>query len=165
MSDIDSENEYIWDLLGQQNFIQPDPKIASEGFSGNNIKTDAVTRIPTLKSNKNVKSNFITKKYSGSKPKLSPSDAKSQHTSTTRELSEEEMKGIKLTEELKDIKLKVERAKSNREQLKKIYEDRIKSDPHKDKRHLSFEDLRREYVGSVEFVFLLSLFLFCLSVC
>ena len=73
--------------------------------------------------------------------------------------------GIKLTEELKDIKLKVERAKNNREQLKKIYEDRIKSDPHKDKRHLSFEDLRREYVGSVEFVFLLSLFLFCLSVC
>ena len=71
----------------------------------------------------------------------------------------------KLTEELKDIKFKVERAKNNREQLKKIYEDRIKSDPHKDKRNLSFEDLRREYVGSVEFVFLLSLFLFCLSVC
>ena len=145
MSDIDSDEDGLWDWLKHQSekkSIQPVPTIAPESSRGNTAET------PIQRSQKNVmlRKPIITKKYSGSKSKLSTSETKPQHSPNTREPTEEERKKIILSEMLKDIKLKVERAKSNREQLKQIYEDRIKSDPHKKKRHLSFDDLREEYV-------------------
>ena len=150
MTMSDSEEDGLWDWLltqkSEKKSIQPVPKIPLEGTAETPIQK------PTVRSERNVKlrrnpGDVITKKYPRSRSKLSTSDAKPQHASNTRELTEEEIKQINLSEELKEIKMKVERAKSNREQLRQIYEERMKSDPHKDKRHLSFDELRGEYVG------------------
>ena len=142
MSDFDSEDECPWDWLRQQ--------IASESSKTEDPIPKQIVRPEKnvdLRRNHEDKNIVNTKKYSGSKPKLSSSITLAEHTPATRDLTEEEIKKIKLSEELKEIKVKLERAKANREKLKQIYEERNKSDPHKNKRHLSFNDLRREYVG------------------
>ena len=59
---------------------------------------------------------------------------------------EEEGERRNLLEELREVKAKIERAKSNKVQLREMYKERERWDPLKEKRHLSFNHLRQEYV-------------------
>ena len=166
MSDIDSDDECPnWDWFRQQGQGKPEEKksippapvtkIAPERFRGKTIKTGNPIPKQTVRPKKNVELRtnqddnikVKTKKSSGSRHKLSSSYPEPEQTSNIREFTEVEIKQIKLLEELADIKVKVERAKNNREILRQIYEERNNCDSHNNnERHPSFGYLRDLYV-------------------
>ena len=165
MSDIDSDDECPnWDWFRQQGkgkseekkSIPQDPvtKIVPESYTGETTKTG--TPIPKqtvrpkekvdLRTKQDDQNKVKTKKSSGSRHKLSTSYTGPEQTSNTRESTDVEIKQIKLLEELADIKLKVKRAKNNREIMRQIYQERNNCDSHDNERYPSFAYLRELYV-------------------
>ena len=166
MSDIDSDDECPnWDWFRQQGQGKgkpeekksippaPDTKTVPETLTEKTIKTGnpipKQTVIPKKKVELRTKQddqNKENKKSSGSRHKLSTSYSEPEQKSNTREFTEVEIKQIKLLEELADIKLKVKRAKNNREILRQIYQERDNCDSHNNERLPSFAYLRDLYV-------------------
>ena len=137
-------------------------------LTGKTIKTGnpipKQTVIPKKKvENQDDQNKEKTKKSSGSRHKLSTSYSEPEQKFNTREFTEVEIKQIKLLEELADIKLKVKRAKNNRDIMRQIYQERNNCDSHNNERLPNFAYLRDLYVRLV-FVLLVFIILLSLSV-
>ena len=159
MSDIDSDDEYPnWDWFRQQGKGKPEEKksippapetkTVPETLTGKTIKPGNSIPKQTVIHEKKVENqdDQNNKKSSGSRHKLSTSYSEPEQKSNTKEFTEVEIKQIKLLEELADIKLKVKRAKNNRDIMRQIYQERDNCDSHNNERLPSFAYLRDLYV-------------------